>query len=164
MASVGSLVVFLLATILVLACHVCRLQRHQHTGRHTRSNVDLVSGSGYWGAGVQAEGGGIVGPCDTTVMLEEVKAQDEFEGSEEDEENEYMNGERSEVLVTEDSRGQPGLSVAPIGDLVATGDMDNTAHVPKPPPPPPPPPMPGSTSTESCLGMGKDLEGMPLVV
>lgn len=163
MASVGSLVVFLLATILVLACQVCRLQRHRHTGRHTRSNVDLVSGTGYWGAGAQAEGGGIVGPCDTSVMLEEVKAQGEFEGSEEDEED--RSEERSEVLVTKDSRGQPGLTVAPVGDLVAIEDTDNALPMPPPPPlPPPQPPKPGSTSTESCLEMGKDLEGMPLVV
>lgn len=156
MASVGSLVVFLLATILVLACQVCRLQRHRHTGRHTRSNVDLVSGP--WGTSAQAEGGGIVGPCDTSVMLEEVKAQDEFEGSEED-----WSEDRSEVLVTKDSRGQPGLTVAPVGELVTIGEMDNALPM-APPPPPPPPPMPGSTSTESCLEMGKDLEGMPLVV
>lgn len=152
MASVGSLVVFLLASILVLACQVCRLQRHQHSGRHTRSNVDLVSGTGYWGAGPRAEGGGIVGPCDASVMLEEVKAREEGEegsGSEEE--------EGSEVVVTEDSRAQGGISVAPVGELVAIGETDTIL-------PPPPPPMPGSTSRDSCLEMGKDLEDMPLVV
>ncbi|XP_076139178.1 uncharacterized protein LOC143122205 [Alosa pseudoharengus] len=157
MASVGSLVVFLLASILVLACQVCRLQCRQQTGRHTRSNVDLVSGAGYWGAGNQAEGGGIAGPCDASVMLEEVKTQEELEGSEEEFENRSEEG--SEVVVTEDSRGQPGITVAPVGELV---DVSVTKTVP--PPPPPPPPMPGSTSTESCLEMGRDLEGMPLVV
>lgn len=161
MASVGSLVVFLLASILVLACQVCRLQRQQYSsGRgHTRSNVDLVSGTGYWGAGTRAEGGGIVGPCDaSSVMLEEVKAQEEngADGSDFDQEG---TEEGSEVLVTQDSRPQSGISVAPVGELIAIGETDDNTTLP-----PPPPPMPGSTSRESCLEMGKDLEDMPLVV
>ncbi|XP_062408154.1 uncharacterized protein LOC134099345 [Sardina pilchardus] len=159
MASVGSLVVFLLASILVLACQVCRLQRHRHTGRHSRSNVDLVSGAGYWGTGNQAEGGGIVGPCDASVMLEEVKPQEE-EQEEFEDEYEEPSEEGNEVLVTEDSRSQPGITVAPVGELI---DVGVTKGIP-PPPPPPPPPMPGSTSTETCLEMGGDLEGIPLVV
>lgn len=155
-ASVGTLVVLLLASVLVLACQVCRLQRYQHAGRHTRSNVDLVSGSGYWGAGARAEGGGLVGPCDASVMLEEVKAQEELAGNREDEEDESEEG--SEVVVTEDSRARAGITVAPVGELVALGEADTIL------PPPPPPPMPGSTSRDSCLEMGKDMEDMPLVV
>lgn len=159
MASVGSLVVFLLASILVLACQVCRLQRRRSSGRQTRSNVDLVSGTGYWGAGTQAEGGGIVGPCDASVMLEEVKAQDEQPKKEAVSSfDEFESEEGSEVLVTPESRAQSGITVAPVGELVEIGDTNPI------PPPPPPPPMPGSTSQESCLEAGKDLEDMPLVV
>ncbi|XP_037630362.1 uncharacterized protein LOC119490897 [Sebastes umbrosus] len=76
--SAGGLIVCLLVAIVVLACQVCQMQRRAYAPRTSRSNMDLVSGTGYWGVD-NPEAGGLVGPCDASVMLEEVRADSEME-------------------------------------------------------------------------------------
>uniref|UniRef100_A0A672MJL8 Uncharacterized protein n=1 Tax=Sinocyclocheilus grahami TaxID=75366 RepID=A0A672MJL8_SINGR len=74
--AVGIILILLTATIM-LACTVSSLKRHHRAPRPSRSNADLVSGTGYWGT--ERREGGIVGPCETSVLLEEVKTDGEEE-------------------------------------------------------------------------------------
>lgn len=73
-ASSGSLMLVLIISVLVLACKVITLKRQCKAHRPTRSNVDL-RGSGYWST-ERAEGG-IVGPCETNLLLDEVRTDTE---------------------------------------------------------------------------------------
>ncbi|KAK5602946.1 hypothetical protein CRENBAI_019557 [Crenichthys baileyi] len=70
--SAGGLIICLLVTISVFACQICVLQRRVYIPRSRHSSTDLMSGSNYWGT-EQTENEGLVGPCDTIVMLEEVR-------------------------------------------------------------------------------------------
>lgn len=77
--SAGGLIICLLLTTAALACQVCHLQRRMHVTRsRSRQNMDLVSGTDYWSTD-QAEIGGLIGPCDASVMLEEVRADNMME-------------------------------------------------------------------------------------
>lgn len=76
-ASAGGVILILLTTTIVLACYVSKLTRRHRGPRLSRSNVDLVSGTGYWGTDKRE--GGIVGPCETSILLEEVKTDGEEE-------------------------------------------------------------------------------------
>lgn len=76
-AAAGGIILILLTSTIVLACTVSSQKRRQRTPRPSRSNADLVSGTGYWGT--EKNEGGIVGPCETSVLLEEVKADGEEE-------------------------------------------------------------------------------------
>lgn len=76
-ASAGGAILILLTTTIVLAYNVSRLKRRHRAPRPSRSNADLVSGTGYWGTDKRE--GGIVGPCETSVLLEEVKTDGEEE-------------------------------------------------------------------------------------
>lgn len=82
--SSGGLIIILLISTLVLTCKVIALKRQCHSRRPTRSNVDLVSGTGYWGT--ETIEGGIVGPCETNLLLEEVRTDAEDEEVPEEEE------------------------------------------------------------------------------
>lgn len=75
--SSGGLIIVLLISTLVLTCKVIALKQQCQARRPTRSNVDLVSGTGYWGT--ETIEGGIVGPCETNLLLEEVKNEGEDE-------------------------------------------------------------------------------------
>ncbi|KAK1785779.1 hypothetical protein P4O66_003171 [Electrophorus voltai] len=80
--SSGGLILILLISTLVLTCKVIILKRQYRVRRPTRSNVDLVSGTGYWGT--ERTEGGIVGPCETNLLLEDVRTEgedDEAQGS-----------------------------------------------------------------------------------
>uniref|UniRef100_A0A1A8M6T8 Uncharacterized protein n=2 Tax=Nothobranchius TaxID=28779 RepID=A0A1A8M6T8_9TELE len=72
--SAGGLIFCLLVATIVLACQVFQLQRRVYVPRTSRLNLDLVGSTHYWGPD-QTEVGGLVGPCDTNVMLEEVKVE-----------------------------------------------------------------------------------------
>lgn len=76
-ASIGAVILILLITTIVLACNISKLKRHNLAPRQSRSNADLVSGAGYWGT--ERREGGIVGPCETSVLLEDVKTDGEEE-------------------------------------------------------------------------------------
>ncbi|XDV32144.1 hypothetical protein PO909_003027 [Leuciscus waleckii] len=76
-ATAGGIILILLTSTIVLACTVSSLKRRHRTPRPSRSNADLVSGTGYWGT--ERREGGIVGPCETSVLLEEVKTDGEEE-------------------------------------------------------------------------------------
>lgn len=69
--SAGGLIVCLLVAVVVLACQVYILQRRHYAPTHS-------SGAGYWDV-VQSEDGGLVGPCDSSVMLEEIKEEGKME-------------------------------------------------------------------------------------
>lgn len=70
--SAGGLILCLLVTTFVLACQICVLQRRGYIPRTRHSNTDIISATHYWRTD-QTEIEGLVGPCDTNVMLEEVK-------------------------------------------------------------------------------------------
>lgn len=135
-ACAGGLVLCLLVSTVVLACQVCRLRRQARAPRPARSNVDLVSGAGYWDT--EHSERGIVGPCDTSVMLEEVRV----DGEEDEEQGEEEKEEREEEQA-EGVRGQ-------MGDVGTTGEMAMQ--------------MQSSSSRDLCLEIPQDLENMPLVV
>lgn len=80
-AASGSLMLVLLISVLVLACKVITLKRQCQDRRPTRSNMDL-RGSGHWSTEREEEG--IVGPCETSVLLEEVKRDGEEQEEEEE--------------------------------------------------------------------------------
>lgn len=135
-ASAGGLVLCLMISTLVLACQVCYLQRQVRTPRTSRSNVDLVSGTGYWGTDLP-EVGGLVGPCDASVMLEEVRADREME---------------KEANV-EEVKGEKAGAGLEDGANKMEFDLEEM-----------PAQMVSSTSRDSCLDVPRDLEDMPLVV
>ncbi|TWW77771.1 hypothetical protein D4764_12G0011610 [Takifugu flavidus] len=78
----GGLIFCLLVSTIVLACQVYHIQHRVYVPRTSRSNVDLVSGTCYWEAD-QPEAQGLVGPCDASVMLEEVRAENQEDPHEE---------------------------------------------------------------------------------
>ncbi|XP_041733918.1 uncharacterized protein LOC121567745 [Coregonus clupeaformis] len=135
-ACAGVLVLCLLVSTVVLACQVCRLRRQARAPHPARSNMYVVSGTGY--CDTAHTEGGIVGPCDASVMLEEVQV----DGEEDEEQGEEEWDEREEQE-REGVRSQTG-------DLGTTGEMATQ--------------MQCSSSRDSCLEVPQDLENMPLVV
>lgn len=113
--SAGGLIFCLLVSTIVLACQVYHIQHRVYVPRTSRSNVDLVSGTRYWDAD-QPEAQGLVGPCDASVMLEEVSAENQEEPHEEKREEagmgqeelraetNYNSGEKTGHLSTSRSR------------------------------------------------------------
>ncbi|XP_071378314.1 uncharacterized protein [Centroberyx affinis] len=137
-ASAGGLILCLLISTLVLACQVCYLQRRARAPRPSRSNMDLVSGTGYWGTD-RPEVAGLVGPCDSSVMLEEVRADGEME---------EKKGEAA--IRQEGEKVEAGLEEG--AKAMAFDPEEMAGH------------MQSSTSRDSCLDVPRDLEDMPLVV
>lgn len=136
-SSAGGLIVCLLVATVVLACQVCQLQRRVNAPRASRSNLDLVSGTGYWGTDLP-EVEGLVGPCDASVMLEEVKADSRMEEDRQPEIEEPYEG------------AEAGFEE---GATAMAFDPEEKASQ-----------MQSSSSRDSCLEVPKDLENMPLVV
>lgn len=134
--SAGGLIFCLLLSTVVLACQVYHIQRRVYVPRTSRSNVDLVSGRCYWEAD-QPEAQGLVGPCDASVMLEEVREEQEEESPEENRE------------------GREEAAGAGREEQAATTDFNSGEKRGQ---------MPTSRSRDSCLEVLKDLEDMPLVV
>lgn len=140
LGSAGGLIVCLLVTTIVLACQICHLQRRVYLPRSSRSNMDLVSSATYWGPD-RPEVGGLVGPCDTSVMLEEVGAESRMEQERQDEFQEEREEPGEEL--------EEGATAVPLlSPEVPGGQMQ----------------MQSSTSRDSCLEVPRDLEDMPLVV
>lgn len=139
LGSAGGLIVCLLVTTIVLAFQVWQLQRRVHTPRtsRSRSNLDLVDSAGYWGDD-RPEAQGLIGPCDASVMLEEVEGEEKTEEQEE-----------SQAEVPEEVSAEPEESLA----LTTFPDPEEK-----------PTQMEGSSSRDSCLEVPRDLENMPLVV
>lgn len=102
--------------------------------------MDLVSGADHWGID-QPEVGGLVGPCDASVMLEEVRADRKCQDAK-------MEENRDAEI--QEAREETGAGL----EEGATGtDFD--------------PETKGYTmlsSRDSCLEVPRDLEDMPLVV
>ena len=71
-ASAVGVIVCLLVSTLVLACQVRCLQKRIGALRPSHSKMDLVSSSDYWGPG-PPEAGGLEGPCDASIVLEEMR-------------------------------------------------------------------------------------------
>ncbi|XP_034024463.1 uncharacterized protein LOC117508747 [Thalassophryne amazonica] len=136
LASAGGLIICLLVTTVVLACQVCYIQRQVRAPRPSRSNMDLVSGTGYWGTD-QPEVVGLVGPCDSSVMLEEVRTDSEME----------RQGEKMQAEKEDGAEREAGKATAVEFDLEDRGVQ-----------------MQSSTSRDSCLEVPRDVENMPLVV
>lgn len=137
LGSAGGLIVCLLIATVVLACQVYKIQHRVYAPRPSRSNMDLVSGAGYWGTD-RPEVGGLVGPCDASVMLEEVRADSKLE----DESQAEIRSAR------EETGGGLEEGATPTGF-----DPEEKACY-----------MPSSSSRDSCLEVPRDLEDMPLVV
>lgn len=135
--SAGGLIVCLMAATVVLACQVCSLQRQVYVPRTSRSNMDLVSSTGYWGTD-QPEMAGLVGPCDASVMLEEVRADSKME--------EERQAEMQEAM----EEAEAGLKE---GATAMAYDPEEKQSL-----------MQSSNSRDSCLEVPRDLEDMPLVV
>lgn len=139
LGSAGGLIVCLLITTVILACQICQLQHRVNMRRSSRSNMDLVSSAGYWGAD-QQEVVGLVGPCDTSVVLEEVMADNK---TEEDRQAEVQEGMEME----EAGAGLPKGATAEAFEPEEKASLLQT-----------------SSSRDSCLEIPRDLEDMPLVV
>lgn len=134
--SAGGLIVCLLVATVVLACQVCHIQRRVYAPRTSRSNMDLLSGAGYWGTdrpGVM----GLVGPCDASVMLEEVRADSKMEKE-----------RQADIREAREEAGG-GLEGA---TAMASKPEEKACQ------------MQSSSSRDSCLEVPRDLEDMPLVV
>lgn len=132
--SAGGLIFCLLVATFILACQVCILQRRVHAPPTSLSNMDLVSDAQDWGTD-QAEARGLVGPCDTDVMLEEVRVESESKGKKQAELPEEAGGGRQEGSTAKSSDSE-----------------EKVTHIQS------------SCSRDSCLEVPKDLEDMPLVV
>lgn len=133
--SAGGLLICMMVAIVALACQVRVLQRRSYAPRTSRSNMDLVSAAGYWETD-QPEAGGLVGPCDASVVLEEVGAESKTEQWQADVQNESEAvGEESEAMAGPTaSDSESGCNMLTVG------------------------------SRDSCLDVPRDLEDMPLVV
>lgn len=137
LGSAGGLIVCLLTAIVVLACEVCRLQRRASAPRISQSNIDLVSNAGYWGTD-QAEVQGLVGPCDTNVILEEVTPDSYTK-------DDVENGRQGAMAEDEENYEE-------MAKTFDYNDVDNGDQ------------MPTSNVRDSCLVVPLNLEDMPLVV
>lgn len=135
--SAGGLIVCLMVATVVLACQVCSLQRQVYVPRTSRSNTDLVSSAGYWGTD-QPEMVGLVGPCDASVMLEEVRTDSKMDEGRQAEIPEAM--EEAEAGLEE---GATAMAYVP---------EEKQSQ------------LQSSNSRDSCLEVPRDLENMPLVV
>lgn len=135
--SAGGLIVCLLVATVVLACQVCHIQRRVSAPRTSRSNMDLVSSTGYWDTD-RSEVGGLVGPCDASVMLEEVREDSNME--------EERRGEIKEV------KKEAGTGLEE-GATAMVFDPEEMAIQ-----------LQSSIPRDSCLVVPRDLEDMPLVV
>ncbi|XP_066551808.1 protein EVI2A [Amia ocellicauda] len=74
----GALIIvctLLLISTTVLACKLCFLTRTGGAPRQPRSNADLLSGQSYWRPVSTDEPGREAGVSETSVMMEEVKAE-----------------------------------------------------------------------------------------
>lgn len=131
--SAGGLIVCLLIATVVLACQVCQIQRRVSAPRTSRSNMDLVSGTSYWDND-RPEVRGLVGPCDASVMLEEVREESNRE---------------KEMREVNEEVGR-GLEEGATAMVFEPEEM--TIHMQSPIP------------RDSCLVIPRDLEDMPLVV
>ncbi|XP_060902171.1 uncharacterized protein LOC132980200 [Labrus mixtus] len=100
----GGLIVCLLVTTVVLACQVWHLQHRVHVPRTSRSNLDLVGSASYWGDD-RPEAQGLIGPCDASVMLEEVRS-DSKEEEESQAEIQEEGGAAAMAFNLEDKAGQ----------------------------------------------------------
>lgn len=127
--SAGGLIVCLLIATVVLACQVYKTQHRVYAPRSSRSNMDLVSGTSY-------EVGGLVGPCDASVMLEEMRADSNLEDE-----------SQAEIRSAQEETGG-GLEE---GATAMGFDHEEKACY-------------SSSSRDSCLEVPRDLEDMPLVV
>ncbi|KAM8905490.1 uncharacterized protein AB9W97_008623 isoform 1-T2 [Spinachia spinachia] len=93
----AALIVCLLGASGVLACQLCLIQRRVYAPRSPRSNLDLVSGAGYWD--LERRGaGGLVGPCDSSVVLEEVRGAEDGEEERRGREGEEAPEERVSLM------------------------------------------------------------------
>lgn len=117
----GILMLVLLISVLVLGYKVFTLKRRCQARRPNRCNVD-VSASGHWSA-EQAEGG-IVGPCETNLLLEEVRADADDAAVQDEEEEEAMlhqsntkNKCEENVLVTMQSSTSRDSCIDPAKEL-----------------------------------------------
>ncbi|XP_074536297.1 uncharacterized protein LOC141798315 [Halichoeres trimaculatus] len=139
LGSAGGLIACLLVATVVLAFQVWHLQRRVHTPRtsRSRSNLDLVDSAGYWGDD-RPEAQGLIGPCDASVMLEEVGGDGKMEEEEE-----------SQAEVPEE------VSPGPVEGAVALAAFSDPEDLK---------PAQMESSRDSCLEVPRDLEDMPLVV
>lgn len=135
--SAGGLIVCLLVATVVLAYQVCNIQHRVYAPRTSRPNTDLVSGAGHWGSD-QSEVRGLVGPCDASVMLEEVRADSKMEED-----------RRADIREIQEEAGA-GLEEG--ARAMVFDPEEKGCH------------MESSNSKDSCLEVPRDLEDMPLVV
>lgn len=130
----GGLLLSLLVATFILACQVLLLQRRAHFTQTSLSNMDLVSDAQDWGTD-QAEARGLIGPCDTDVMLEEVRVDTK------------MKDEKEAELLEEAGGGRREGSTAKCSDPEQKGTQ-----------------IQSSSSKDSCLDVPGDLQDMPVVV
>lgn len=138
--SAGGLIVCLLVIIVILTCQICHIQRRAHALRTSQSNLNLARGSGCWGTD-RPEIQGLVGPCDTSVMLEEVRADGKME----------EDGEAEKWEEREEAGAEVGAEPEE-GATAMAFDLRETFHVPT------------SSSRDSLVQRLKDIEDLPLVV
>lgn len=101
-ASSGSLMLVLLISVLVLACKVITLKRQCKARRPTHSNVDM-RGSVHWTT-ERAEKG-IVGPCETNLLLEEVRTDADDAAVQEEEEEAMLHQSNTKNKDEENAMG-----------------------------------------------------------
>ncbi|KAM9732914.1 uncharacterized protein ACNS7B_015209 [Menidia menidia] len=135
--SAGGVILCLLVATIVLACQVRLLQNRAQTLRTSRSNMNLVSGTGYWDSD-QTEAGGLVGPCDASVVLEEVRSDGKMEEKRQAEIQEAME--------------ESGTGLGEVAPAVAFDPEEQASK------------MLSSSSQDYCLEVPRDVEDMPLVV
>ncbi|XP_035478744.1 uncharacterized protein LOC118299268 [Scophthalmus maximus] len=136
-SSAGGLIVCLLVATVVLACQVCHIQRRVYPPRTSQSNMDLMNRASYWGTD-QPDDRGVVGPCDTTVILEEERAESKME--------EEMQVEIEEANEEAGKRLEEGATAMAFDPEEKASDIQNYR------------------SRDSCIESPRDLEDMPLVV
>lgn len=76
-ATAGGIILILLTSTIVLACTVSSLKRRHQAPRPSRSNAEIMIGAGY--LGTERREGSTGGPCETSILLEDVKTDGEEE-------------------------------------------------------------------------------------
>lgn len=118
-ACAGSVILILLTSVMVLSVKLIILKKERYR-RSARGSINKVSGSGHWSHEMMEKG--LIGPCETNLLLEEVRNEAEDDGMNEEEKatlhqstNTNMDGE--DVPATMSISTSKDSCIDPVKDL-----------------------------------------------
>lgn len=123
-SSAGGLIFCLVIATVVLACQLYHIRRQVYSPQASHSNMYLVSSTDYWDTHPPAIEG-LDGPCDTSVMLEEVTADNTIQ-----EENEVeLQREEEGAMVETEQEGKAFNPEASDGQMLSSDSKDLSGNL-----------------------------------